>query len=1042
MIYLIKKSYFLTAFLFAVFQLSATTSIDLNQQDIFVRQGFEARWVGSLPVENNAWKLIPGKNGPRSLVVRNLGFNNIPKHSFLSFATYSEESFTFITSFHMDKPTVDSFHGFSLFLKGIGYNWEIYLNGVSIEKEIHFNKNGDFSPVRGHQLIISLPHELIRGGENILTYHIIGDPTFYGTGFYYGEPYLISLTADLYPFSFSFFSISSFAVYFVFAIIWLYLFLRQRKQLLYLSFSFLAFVFAIYSAERAFVEVSSGVFDFLSFRIEYVSIFSISLMFVLVVNTYLKNKITMIIKGYCAFCGLLVLFSIWASPNIVLDFLRMWQLTLPLSAGYLLSLSIRCYTINNNSNKKFNQFIKDWNQIPVQELMFFSICLSILLFSVFIDVMDSLYWKKALFFSKYGFLFCMSGIAGLLFNRFIHATEKVEIWSEELEKEVLLQTKRLRETKNSLETVFSTSGDGIARMSLDLMLETYNKAYQNMFGFSKKELEYIKLNSFCDEENIQIIMESRKKLLIEGVVSFRIKSKRKDGNIIDLSVTSSLLRDSHNAPSGIIVNIKNITKEVEAEEKLLASKKNLEAIFNALPDLYFRVDENGTYLEYHGPENLLYKGGETIIGSTISSRLPKSVAEKVMSAIQEVLSDQKRITIEYELEIDNEPRIFEAAMLPFHKKEIISGVRDITDRRKTEKNLQKSEEQYRLLVENMEDIVFIINNDRRILFVNQSLIIFSSKQTSELIGESVSSLFKEKGTPIISETLNQIFESSEGEKIDVELDFSRFSLWFEFSLIPQFNTSNSLESILCIGREITEKRLQEQGLMQSVENLRVQRQQLRDLSKEMLLIQEKERKHISMELHDAIGQAMTAISLTLESIRTSDSNEKTIKSRIADCQNLVEETSEKIHHFSEELHPPGLEDLGLIPVIKSHSRKFTERTGLLINVEGDEKVETLSSDVKTILFRIYQEGINNIAKHANASLINITLNKQNGNFHCCIEDNGQGFDFNLISSTSSGLGLVGMTERIISIGGSLDIQSSPGGGTRLFVEIPKKYDVK
>ena len=417
------------AFFSAVF----ATSINLNQQDIFVRKGFDKAWINNLPSKNDpGWFYIPGKTGSRPLVVRELGFKNLPEHSFLSFKTYPAESFTFVTSFSVADSSFVNLAPLALFLKGVGYNWEIFLNGVSIEKEIHLNKDGETVPKRGLRLFVLLPPHLIRSDKNTLTYHIIGDPTYYGTGFYYGKPCTIKPVEAFFPVSFNFFSISSFAIYFVIAVMWLYLFIRQRQHLIYLYFSLLSLAFTVYTAERAFVEISSGTFDFLSLRVEYSAVFSIAFMFAVVVNAFLKHKITFISKVYCFFCGLFAFFSLWAPPNFILDLLRLWQFALPLMSGYLLYLSIGCLLANRKAKRQSIALPNFWIQMPVKEITFFSFCVLILVVSVIIDALDSVFWRQALFVNKYGFLICMVGMAVLLFNRFILASEKVEKWNEAL----------------------------------------------------------------------------------------------------------------------------------------------------------------------------------------------------------------------------------------------------------------------------------------------------------------------------------------------------------------------------------------------------------------------------------------------------------------------------------------------------------------------------------------------------------------------------------------------------------------------------------
>ena len=1035
---LLKNSLVILMLVLAFFSAVFATSINLNQQDIFVRKGFDKAWINNLPSKNDpGWFYIPGKTGSRPLVVRELGFKNLPEHSFLSFKTYPAESFTFVTSFNVADSSFVNLAPLALFLKGVGYNWEIFLNGVSIEKEIHLNKDGETVPKRGLRLFVLLPPHLIRSDKNTLTYHIIGDPTYYGTGFYYGKPCTIKPVEAFFPVSFNFFSISSFAIYFVIAVMWLYLFIRQRQHLIYLYFSLLSLAFTVYTAERAFVEISSGTFNFLSLRVEYLAVFSIAFMFVLVVNAFLKHKITFMSKVYCFFCGLFAFFCLWSPPNFILDLLRLWQVTLPLMSGYLLYLSVGCLLANRKAKRQSIALPNFWIQMPVKEITFFSFCVLILVGAVIIDALDSVFFRQGLFVNKYGFLICMVGMAVLLFNRFILASEKVEKWNEELEKEVQKKTQNLRRVKDDLEAVFSSSGNGIAKFSLNLELETYNKAYCDIFGYSEEEIKKVDIKSYYNEENLEIVLLNRKKALDTGLASFRTTAIHKNGNNIHLTITGTLMKNEDGKPSALVVNMKNITKEVDAEDELRASNENLEAVFLALPDLYFRFNHKGEFLEYHGSEDQLYNPKDNIVGSTIAERLPEGPAKIIMDALRVVVSQQKRVTVEYVLEMPEGNRVFESAMLPFRDNEVIAGVRDITDRRSAEDSLLKSNEQYRSLVENMEDIVLVIDPNQKILFVNQSLLVLNSKKTSAVLGQSISTVLAEKGTPIIAETVDRIVKSLYGEKIDVEISFSTFSSWFELEFVPQFDSSNSLYSILCIGRDTTEKILYEQGLVQHVEKLQTQRHQLRKLSKEMLNIQENERKYISMELHDEIGQSMTAINMTLQSIRTGELKDNKIKRRISDCQKLVEETSKKIHQFSLELRPPELDDLGLLPAIKSHSRKFTARTGLAVNIESDNEVEIVGSEIKTAFYRVFQEGINNIAKHANASSINVSIYKQNGNFLCYIEDDGDGFDSNRIFANTAGLGLIGMSERIKSIGGRFDIQSNSGKGTRLCVELPK-----
>jgi len=638
--------------------------IDLNESDVFIRRGFDKSWIHALPVDTNNWIHLKGRSGSRSLVIRELGFKGLPQHTFLSPKTYPEEPFTFVTSFNVSRLEWDQKESLTLLIRGVGYGWEIFVNGQSVSKKIHTDLRGKFSPRRGHMLYVHIPHYLIKPDNNILTYKVIGDPAFYGTGFYYGKPYLISQTDTFYPRYIKLFSLSHFAIYIVIALIWAYLYIRQPKNLLYLQFSLLAITFSLYNAVKAVVEIGSGAFSFISFRIEYFSIFSIALMFALVLNTYLKYKTTRATLVYCCFCGTMAVLSIFMSPNFIFDTLRLWQYSLPLMSGYVFYLSLAGFIINRNAELRGQEIKKGWVSMPRVEGAVVAAGTTILLITVLADAIDSLTFRYGLGMNRVGFLICVCGMAGVLFNRYIRESKQVEEWSETLEK--------------------------------------------------------------------------------------------------DLKKTIQTLND--------------------------------------------------------------------------------------------------------------------------------------------------------------------------------------------------------------------------------------------------------------------------------------QRSRLQKLSSQMLHVQEEERKHLSQEIHDDIGQAMTSISVNLESIRTDDGDVESLKAQILACQELVEETINKIHYFSQELRPPALDTLGLIPALRSNSKRYRNSNGLVVNVSGDDDI-LLSPDIKIVLYRIYQECLNNIIKHSNANMVNISLTKNNGKLNYIISDNGQGFDYEKVSSNSDGLGILGINERIKSLGGNLIVNSIPGEGTTITIELPESFNI-
>ena len=224
------------------------------------------------------------------------------------------------------------------------------------------------------------------------------------------------------------------------------------------------------------------------------------------------------------------------------------------------------------------------------------------------------------------------------------------------------------------------------------------------------------------------------------------------------------------------------------------------------------------------------------------------------------------------------------------------------------------------------------------------------------------------------------------------------------------------------------------------ESYRMQ-EQLRHLSHQILLAHEEERKKISRELHDEIGQILTGVNIRLTSLMNETSgNAQNIKKKIATTQRLVEKSMKTIHRFARELRPAILDDIGLIPAIDSHIKDFAKRTGISIRfkVFTYAKIDELDTVQRTAFYRVVQEALINVNKHAEASLVKMSLQRHDGTLHMEINDNGKSFsvDRMLRSRKRKRLGLLGMRERMEIIGGKFAIESSPGKGTTVYAQAP------
>ena len=233
----------------------------------------------------------------------------------------------------------------------------------------------------------------------------------------------------------------------------------------------------------------------------------------------------------------------------------------------------------------------------------------------------------------------------------------------------------------------------------------------------------------------------------------------------------------------------------------------------------------------------------------------------------------------------------------------------------------------------------------------------------------------------------------------------------------------------------------EQRVAERTAELADANQRLRHLSVQIINAQEAERKRISQELHDEMGQALTAIIYNLEmSLQDLPPGlGQTTKERLVEAYSLTLRTLEQVRLLSLDLRPAMLDDLGLVPALRSYVGRYTRRTGIEVAFEAIGMEEQLGPEMETALYRIVQEALTNVARHAQARSIRLRLECKASTVAVVVEDDGRGFDVEKTRESKpsdSGVGLLGIEERVHAMGGSLCILSQPGQGTVLSVEMP------
>jgi len=208
---------------------------------------------------------------------------------------------------------------------------------------------------------------------------------------------------------------------------------------------------------------------------------------------------------------------------------------------------------------------------------------------------------------------------------------------------------------------------------------------------------------------------------------------------------------------------------------------------------------------------------------------------------------------------------------------------------------------------------------------------------------------------------------------------------------------------------------------------------LKELSARLVSAQEQERRAISRELHDEVGQSLSALLMeagNAAAIVPQDSAE--VRRHVESIKKLAEASVNVIRNMTLLLRPSMLDDFGLVPALEWQAREVSKRTGLRVHVTAEETAGELPDELRTCIYRVVQEALHNCARHAQARSVKVVVKQEPSRILLSVEDDGHGFDAGRVR----GLGLVGMEERVNHLGGAFEVASQPGNGTKVAVELP------
>ncbi len=372
--------------------------------------------------------------------------------------------------------------------------------------------------------------------------------------------------------------------------------------------------------------------------------------------------------------------------------------------------------------------------------------------------------------------------------------------------------------------------------------------------------------------------------------------------------------------------------------------------------------------------------------------------------------------------------------------EVVTIYTDETDRKQAEQALQKSEERYRNIFENISEGIFQTTPEGRYILVNTALARMYGFKTPEDMINTIKDIKHHYINPSDRDRFKRLIESHGYVKGFEANQYHRNGsiIWISINAHVVRDEKGNILYYEGTAKDITMRKKAQKELLE-------QQEQLRALSMRLVELEETERRRISQELHDSVGQNLTALSINLNIIASQlkDLAQDTITSRLNDSLVILEQTTEKIRDVMSDLRPSVLDDYGLLAGLRWYGRLFSSRTGINVWIHGEDLAERPGISIENALFRISQEALTNIAKHSGATEVNIHLHMNNGILQLSIEDNGRGFDMEDVMHYNKSVrekrakwGLTTMKERALSVRGNIQIESQKGKGTKVIVSVP------
>lgn len=595
----------------------------------------------------------------------------------------------------------------------------------------------------------------------------------------------------------------------------------------------------------------------------------------------------------------------------------------------------------------------------------------------------------------------------------------------------LKQETLLREEEEKYRSLFNNSEVGMFRSKSDgsEVLEV-NQKFLDLLGKKRDEVigkpvSILLVKKGECEGLLQILMKYGQ------IIEYETKFLHEKKGTMDFIISIKFYRENESIEWSVI-DITECRKTVEALRHLTIRQ---EALLAAITDIIMEVDTNKVYIWANSAGIEFF--GEDVVGKPVAYFFEdEQDTDEIVRPVFE--GKEKVVYVEsWQRRKDGKARLLAWWCKALRNKNgkitgTLSTARDITDRKNLELDLAKREREYRTLVKNFPDLIVRYNTKLQRIYVNpaweKATGIPARYALDKGLMDNQQSPFSVN--PVYINTIDKVLST----KISQSVEFSwvndkGLKLFIEFHVIPEFNEHREIESVLSIGRDIT-------NLKRSLQRVIAEQQLVNDMVFKLSLTEERERRRIASDLHDTIGQDLALARIKLGEAR------KTIGSgsckMLDESCGILEKAIGGVRHLTMMISPPILEGAGLESALKWLARQMEDDYGLKVIFNDDMQYKQIIRDSQIQVYNSVRELLINIAKHAKTDEAEMTLCRIGDFFVAKIEDSGIGFNFDHTKQyyTINSFGLFNVQRIIASIGGSFTIDSKPDQGTCVTIKIP------